>query len=478
MGRARIASSAASRRDRAIGSGWYRVKMGRPRAKLEYAGLTDVGQRRLANEDAWHIDPRMGLFVVCDGIGGQPSGEAASQIVTHTLGHVVRRHLRQVTDPASLDLGQILAAAASQISHELHSQAQQVPTLKGMGATLIAAVIDRQQAFLVHVGDSRIYRYRDGAGLEAMTEDQVKHFRRFASMESAAAGGYSDDRRLLNQYIGMKRDPKPVTRTIALEPGDRLVLCTDGVTDPTPEQLLASMIAQRAAPEATCRGLIEAANAHGGPDNITAIVIDYLGLEDADPPPVPPVAPPAAPCGVAQQVHAALGSLESDLAWLRAGASELEGESMLSAFAAVKRRLGSDVYHAFLQLHPSQNPAHVFHRACTLPDSQWRRAYEQHLGELDPLLTQLAEGSVRLSPVLSAEETGGILRTLWRDWRAVETRYFQSSQREAISASDRTLAMLIQHMHQSVQTMLGLLVFFPRFMRGEPAAVAEREPGH
>ena len=65
--------------------------------KFDYAGLTDTGRKRLANEDACHCEPLMGLFVVCDGIGGQPSGEAASQIICHSFGHLVRRRLRSLS---------------------------------------------------------------------------------------------------------------------------------------------------------------------------------------------------------------------------------------------------------------------------------------------------------------------------------------------------------------------------------------------
>src|SRR5690606_1279117 len=153
----------------------------------------------------------------------------------------------------------------------------------------------------------------------------------------------------------------PVTQTIALAAGDRLLLCSDGVTDPVPPKVLEKVLAHAAAPPTICQALVTAANAHGGPDNITAIVIDHQGLHDAPAPPAPKNVAASTPRGQAQALHDALTKLERDLAWLLNGTHELEGRSMLSAFAAVKRRLGPDVYQDMLQLHPSKNPTHVFH---------------------------------------------------------------------------------------------------------------------
>jgi hypothetical protein len=161
--------------------------------------------------------------------------------------------------------------------------------------------------------------------------------------------------------------------------------------------------------------------------------------------------------------------LEADLAWLHGHAATLREMTLVQAMALVKRELGRDVAQRFLGMRPSENATHVFHRACTHQDSAWRQRYTEHVERLSPELGRLADFRVRLSPVLTAEDTSHILAQLWRSWRAVEARYFAACQRDAISASEKTLTHLIGHMLDAAKTIAGLIDLLPRFLREPPA---------
>jgi serine/threonine protein phosphatase PrpC len=435
-------------------------------AQLDFASLSDTGRRRLANEDAHHCDAQMGLFVLCDGIGGQPSGEAASQIIVHTLGYLVRQLLRDLGHLDEPAVRTLLNDVTMQISKNLYTHCQNVAALNGMGATLVTAMFVGSDVYLLHVGDSRAYLLREGE-LSQVTEDHTRSYREPSNPQMLSDQQTElNERRLLTQYVGSKQAVRPHIERLAVQPGDRLLLCSDGLTDPVDDDRIHRLLTEHSQPSQACAALVHAANSDGGPDNITAVVIDYKGVGPAPAESLsPPASDTAAPSGAASSFYDALGKLEKDLAWLQAGAQESAQTSVISAFAAIKRRLGVDVYREFLEMHPSKNPAHVFHRACTMPDSDWRKTYQEHMRHIEPITAKITDGSVRLSPVLTSDETSRIMKTLWQDWRRVEKRYMATCQRDAIDEDEQTLDVLIDHMLKSVKTLEGLLEFFPRFMR-------------
>jgi len=456
---------------------------------LDFASLSDVGQRRLANEDACHCDTRMNLFVVCDGIGGQPSGEAASQIIAHALGHQVRRHLRRVASMRPGLIEDVLVQSVNAISDQLYKRAEATPVLVGMGATIVGALIDARTAYVVHAGDSRCYLLRDGA-MRQVTTDHTRSYRTYrdeAALTSASADEQSDkqadlkERRLLQSFVGAKDSAKTEVSVLPLRAGDRLLLCSDGLTDPTDEPSVERALLAGDPPQETCRKLVKMANAGGGPDNITAIVIDYRGLRPYEAPlRLAKPKPDRSRQIVATWFKKNLERIEQTLRWLREGAAEAGAPEVLRAMAAVKRRLGQPVFRQFLEMNPAANPAHVFHRVCASPDCDWRKQYTRIMADLEPNFRDITDGTIRISPILSAEETGKIIASLWHDWRKVEKRYFNTCNRDAISESEATLNILIDHMHTSVRTLIGLLEFFPRFQPELPPEVSQtttlREP--
>ncbi|MEM1108912.1 MAG: protein phosphatase 2C domain-containing protein [Planctomycetota bacterium] len=434
--------------------------------QIQHAQLTDVGRKRLANEDAVAVDPRMGLFVVCDGVGGRPSGEAASQIVSYALGHALRRRLRGLKKLDEELLKKLLYESAVTMNEQMYLHSQAVPALVGMGCTLCAALLDARTVFYMHAGDSRIYLLRDGR-LQSLTRDHTHHQQKFKTQIDTGELVDVGERRLLTEYIGSPEELHPTVDSMPLQPGDRLLLCSDGLTDPVDDDTLKELLTVHADPAAATQALVDTANEAGGPDNITVAVIDYEGarpVTNADR--VPPAkTPPELPHGIAEKTRDALALLEADLNWLKQGALESAHPRKLTALAAAKRRLGTEAYRQFLTRAPDQSASHVFHQCCTHPDSDWRKQYQDHMAQLEKPLTRLTGGGIRLSPVLQGDETARIYRDLWAGWRRVEQRYFATCQRDAIHESEQTLNILIDHMLNSVQTLTGLLYFLPRFMR-------------
>ncbi|MEM6458597.1 MAG: protein phosphatase 2C domain-containing protein [Planctomycetota bacterium] len=437
--------------------------------QLRHATLTDVGRKRLANEDAAAADPRLGLFVVCDGIGGRPSGEAASQIVAHALAHAMRRRLRGLPRLDEATLLALLSDAAVAMNRHMYRHSQAVPALVGMGCTLVAALVDARRVFYLHAGDSRLYLLRDDQ-LRQLTQDHTHTQQKLAAEPDTGDLIDAGERRLLTQYIGKPEALEPTVASLPLRPGDRLLLCSDGVTDPVGDDAIHAILSDHAEPADATAALIAAANDAGGPDNITAAVVDYAGVRpvtDADRV-SPPKSPPELPHGIAEKTRHALALLEQDLTWLRRGALESGQPNRLTALAAAKRHLGKEAYRQFLTRHPERSASHVFHQCCTHPDSEWRQQYTQHLGLLEAPFKRLTGGGIRLSPVLRGDQTARIYRDLWAGWRRVEQRYFVTCQRDAVHETEQTLNILIDHMLQSVQTLTGLLYFLPRFMRDVP----------
>ena len=182
---------------------------------LRFGLASDPGRRRIANEDAASLDPRRGLFVVCDGIGGQPSGEAASHLACRALGHCLNRAVRGRDTLDQRALKQLLIEAACDVSAEMQRLSAGQAALGGMGCTLVAALVDARAAFLVHAGDSRAYLFRDGS-LRRLTNDHVRRIPR-----RAVPGREEEDdgeRRLLVQYLGSRKPLEPDASVLALRP--------------------------------------------------------------------------------------------------------------------------------------------------------------------------------------------------------------------------------------------------------------------
>lgn len=253
--------------------------------RVSWAVATDPGLRRDSNEDAYAARPDLGLFLVADGMGGHAAGEVASKVTAETIeafsNETRARDLNRTWpfpfEPTlSIDANRLKAAfrlANRQVAVRMESQQE----LRGMATTASAVLLqertDGMYAAIGHVGDSRVYLYRAGK-LSQLTDDHswVGEQIRSGVMSDADARRHPW-RNVVTRAISGGADPEVDVVELKMEPGDRLLLCSDGLSGVVSTEDMGRLSAG-ADLEAACAALIEAANAAGGPDNITAVLIE------------------------------------------------------------------------------------------------------------------------------------------------------------------------------------------------------------
>jgi protein phosphatase len=239
-------------------------------------GATDRGRHRAKNEDAFAIAPLANgdglLLVVADGLGGQHGGEVASRIAVDVVRDRVTRR------PLSSDdnVPRALRRAVEHAGRALEETARERPELARFGTTLTAAVIAGEDLWVAHVGDSRAYLWRGGR-LERLTRDHTM-------AERLREEGLVPSRRKVPSWesvlwnaLGPSGEQTHVEeRHDRLEPGDGLLLCSDGLTRHLRDEELAKRLARRAPSRELCDELVGAANRAGGEDNITVVLAKAL----------------------------------------------------------------------------------------------------------------------------------------------------------------------------------------------------------
>ena len=249
--------------------------------ELHCSAFSHVGRRR-NNEDAHALRPDLGLVVVADGMGGYEGGEVASRIVVERLVELFARGQQdsEATWPfaARPTRDPLVDQVAVGLRHaHVCVLAQREGRLSRMGSTAAVVAWDGNRIVVGHVGDSRVYRLRDGR-LQRLTRDHsfVEEARRAGLPEdSAAMAGY---RHVLTRAVGMPGPLEADVGTDDLRPGDVLLLCSDGVWEPLRAQQLVDALSCGHAAEATHQ-LVSAAYEAGGTDNMTAVVLRVPGDE-------------------------------------------------------------------------------------------------------------------------------------------------------------------------------------------------------
>ncbi len=238
------------------------------RLSIRAAGDSHRGAVREANEDAIVVDGKLGLYVVLDGMGGANAGDVASSSARDVIHEFVRAR-RGALAPRPL-----LEAAINAASAAVHGEAQRRRDRHGMGTTVVACLIDGRRATIAHVGDSRAYLRRDGR-LHRLTQDHT------VVAELIARGALAADeaerhpyKNVLSRTLGAKASAQIDVAEVDLQPGDRLVLCSDGLYGYAAGDAIHHVAASTDAPHEVVRDLIEAALRGGGGDNVTTIVID------------------------------------------------------------------------------------------------------------------------------------------------------------------------------------------------------------
>jgi len=247
---------------------------------LEYATCTDPGVVRLHNEDSIAADPAIGLVVLADGMGGHNAGEVASGIATTVLTtqlqglvphidtaqfdeHTLRAHLRVML------LEQVRRANVS-----IYQAAQNEPGFAGMGTTLVSALFCDNAVIVVHVGDSRMYRLRDGV-LECMTRDHSLLQEQIdAGLISPEQARYALHRNLVTRALGVHPAVEPELADFDVQVDDVYLFCSDGLNDMVPDEDIALTLNSLSGRlHLAAEQLVRLANDNGGRDNISVVLV-------------------------------------------------------------------------------------------------------------------------------------------------------------------------------------------------------------
>ena len=246
--------------------------------ELSVGSRTDVGPRKM-NQDYFGWWPELGLFVVADGMGGHNAGEVASHLAVETIHGFIEESAQSsdITWPFgieaanSIDVNR-LSTAVRLANRRIYSEGAKAPELSGMGTTVVAALVAGDRMALVSVGDSRIYRLRNGK-LEQLTSDDTWLASVLGAKEAEVADPGHPLRHVLTSVVGTKDDLKPETREEQLQPGDTFVLCTDGIHGRLDSAALASVLSSSTTAEDGASKLVDEALTRGTSDNATALVI-------------------------------------------------------------------------------------------------------------------------------------------------------------------------------------------------------------
>ena len=248
--------------------------------RLRVGAGTDTGRVRTLNEDVYVLREDRGLFIVCDGMGGAPAGEVASQLAADAILERLETG-DESEDPSDSPSSYLpwttrLADAVRQSNQVIYHHGQTDRRRAEMGTTVVGAWLNHHVASVAHVGDSRAYLWHDN-GLQLLTcdhslvEEQVR-----AGVLDREASADSSDQHILLRVLGGAPDVDVDLHEVPVRPGDYLLLCSDGLTRMVPDSTLAEAIVRCRAPQRICDCLIDAANRNGGADNITVVVVQVV----------------------------------------------------------------------------------------------------------------------------------------------------------------------------------------------------------
>lgn len=235
-------------------------------------GRTDVGRQRTTNEDAMLVDDQLGLYLVCDGMGGHASGQIASDLAVRTIAQALK-----TGEPAPREGEDSLQAAMQAANQTVYQRSQVDPACHGMGTTAVGLRVEADLLHICHCGDSRVYLLRGGK-LSQLTRDHslVNLYKDKPELEGQMGPASSN---VIVRAIGLEERVEIDHRVVALEVGDIYLLCCDGLTDMVDDWMIREILTSGETLEVMSENLVRAANMNGGSDNITVVLVGVRSEE-------------------------------------------------------------------------------------------------------------------------------------------------------------------------------------------------------
>lgn len=248
-------------------------------SELQIFGLTDSGRMRDQNEDQIAIAPEAGLAIVADGMGGHRAGEVASRLAVETITHHIVNRLTEARANSNGSI-EVMAVrdAIQQANEAIYNRARANPEYEGMGSTIVVALFYGDKLCVGHVGDSRLYRYRDTI-LEQVTEDHsVVQELVSRGLVTAEEARVSISKNLVTRALGIDPAVEAEISEHDVYDDDVYLLCSDGINDVLADGDIEMMLTEHGRNlDTTVKAMVNTANERGGPDNISVILVRVRG---------------------------------------------------------------------------------------------------------------------------------------------------------------------------------------------------------
>jgi protein phosphatase len=244
--------------------------------EIEVAGRSDVGRVRRSNEDAFAVVEPLGMVVVCDGMGGLAGGEVASRVAMESFVEVAGQEIEASRSGDGERTTRALCRAVAAANRAVRARASYDTRLRGMGTTLVAARLDGNELTVVNVGDSRAYVARAGEMRQVTVDHSYVGEQMRMGLMTESEAERSPYQSAITRAVGIEEDVRPDVYTQAVEAGDAVLLCSDGLMRHMRDEEIAEAVSDvRATAGEICERLIATVNARGGTDNVTCVVMRF-----------------------------------------------------------------------------------------------------------------------------------------------------------------------------------------------------------
>jgi len=247
------------------------------------AARTDVGMKREHNEDSFLVNEDLGLYVVCDGMGGHAGGETASRLAVQTIECELLSARLRSDDPFTVQVALADSPLAAALREAVEGACAAVfrtsranPELAGMGTTCISLLVKNGQALIGHVGDSRAYLVREGDVYQLSDDHSLVNEQVRAGLLSEEEARHSRLKNIITRSVGFEEDVLVDVMGVETRPGDRFLLCSDGLSNLVDNDEIRDTLLQTELEEVPQK-LIALANSRGGEDNITVVAVQRTG---------------------------------------------------------------------------------------------------------------------------------------------------------------------------------------------------------